>query len=245
MSTTAQILANRLNAQRSTGPRTPEGKARASKNARMHGFRSRTPSAPPLDDPAFARLLHDLRNSFQPLNPVEDGLVLRFAFATHRLDLCGAAQANILAAASDPIDGLRQAAPLLRHQSAAEMDLQRSLRTLITLRVPPRPHGRPRKNTGICTIEPKFPDPAAGHPQENTRICTNEPNLHDHQPPTATTDAAPAPDPAGPLGKIRAFAPTNPSSALWGGRPRPRQAPRPGSGPPPPRCPPHQAREAL
>jgi len=111
MATAAQILANRLNARRSTGPRTPEGKARSCQNARTHGFRSRTPSAPPLDDPAFARLLHDLRNSFQPVNPVEDGLVLRFAFATHRLDLCGTAQANILAAASDPSDGSAKPLP--------------------------------------------------------------------------------------------------------------------------------------
>ena len=34
----AQILANRRNAQKSTGPRTPEGKAVVSQNAVKHGF---------------------------------------------------------------------------------------------------------------------------------------------------------------------------------------------------------------
>ena len=33
MATDAQIQANRENAKKSTGPRTPEGKARVSKNA--------------------------------------------------------------------------------------------------------------------------------------------------------------------------------------------------------------------
>jgi hypothetical protein len=38
MATAAQIEANRLNAQHSTGPRTPEGKAISSENARKEGF---------------------------------------------------------------------------------------------------------------------------------------------------------------------------------------------------------------
>ena len=38
MATQAQIEANRLNAQRSTGPRTPDGKAAIRQNAFRHGF---------------------------------------------------------------------------------------------------------------------------------------------------------------------------------------------------------------
>ena len=41
MATTAQIQANRLNAQKSTGPRTAEGKERASQNAVKHGLLAR------------------------------------------------------------------------------------------------------------------------------------------------------------------------------------------------------------
>ncbi len=38
MSTEAQKLANRRNAQKSTGPRTPQGKAAVSQNAVKHGL---------------------------------------------------------------------------------------------------------------------------------------------------------------------------------------------------------------
>ena len=62
MATVAQILANRANARRSTGPRTPQGKARSSQNNRRYGFRSAHPeSLSPADQAELAQLLHDFR----------------------------------------------------------------------------------------------------------------------------------------------------------------------------------------
>jgi len=42
MATPAQILANQANAQRSTGPRTAQGKQASSANAKSHGLTSRS-----------------------------------------------------------------------------------------------------------------------------------------------------------------------------------------------------------
>lgn len=42
MTSPARIAANRRNAQRSTGPRTPEGKARSSQNSLRHGLSAKT-----------------------------------------------------------------------------------------------------------------------------------------------------------------------------------------------------------
>jgi len=47
-----RIAANRHNAQKSTGPRTPEGKARSSQNVRKHGL-----TRPVESDPAFAQAI--------------------------------------------------------------------------------------------------------------------------------------------------------------------------------------------
>ncbi|MGO9464840.1 MAG: hypothetical protein ACLQVF_11905 [Isosphaeraceae bacterium] len=41
MATPAEIAANQLNSRESTGPRTPEGRAKSSMNALKHGNRSR------------------------------------------------------------------------------------------------------------------------------------------------------------------------------------------------------------
>jgi hypothetical protein len=72
MSTAAQIEANRLNAQSSTGPVSPEGKAKSSLNALSHGFYSKHLLLPN-EDPAELELLRSsLIESYHP----EDGAEL-------------------------------------------------------------------------------------------------------------------------------------------------------------------------
>jgi hypothetical protein len=55
MSTARQVEANRANARKSTGPRTPQGKARASRSARRHGL-----SIPVLADSGLSKDVEDL-----------------------------------------------------------------------------------------------------------------------------------------------------------------------------------------
>jgi hypothetical protein len=67
-----QLAANRANAAKSTGPRTPEGKARSSQNARTHGFTASTFSVVRLEElDEIARLKHDLLAVYQPVNSQE------------------------------------------------------------------------------------------------------------------------------------------------------------------------------
>jgi hypothetical protein len=77
-----QLAANRANAAKSTGPRTPEGKARASQNARCHGFTAATFAVVRLEElDEIARLRADLISVYQPVNSQELFALERMAIA--------------------------------------------------------------------------------------------------------------------------------------------------------------------
>jgi hypothetical protein len=71
MATAAQIAANRLNAQNSTGPRTPEGKAASSFNALKHGLDAASIVIPGEDPAAYDALAADYHRQFHPQSAVE------------------------------------------------------------------------------------------------------------------------------------------------------------------------------
>jgi hypothetical protein len=86
IATEAQMNANRLNAQKSTGPRTPEGKAATSRNSLTHGLTANQFLILDEHSDEFIVLLNDLRESFRPVGPAEERLVLRIAANQWRLD---------------------------------------------------------------------------------------------------------------------------------------------------------------
>jgi hypothetical protein len=71
--------ANRQNALRSTGPRTPEGRAASSRNAVRHGVLSNTFVAEHENHDAFQRLLEGLVADFEPETAMESLLIERLA----------------------------------------------------------------------------------------------------------------------------------------------------------------------
>jgi hypothetical protein len=71
MPTLRQIEANRLNAQKSTGPRTPQGKAVSSQNALKSGLDAESQFVTGEDRTDFAQLQHEYIARFQPLTPEE------------------------------------------------------------------------------------------------------------------------------------------------------------------------------
>jgi hypothetical protein len=84
----AQLRANRRNAQKSTGPKTPEGKARSSKNALKHGFCSTDIFMEGEDRCEFYRFRIEMLRFTRPRNIVEEQFseqVIRGAWKLKRL----------------------------------------------------------------------------------------------------------------------------------------------------------------
>src|SRR5271166_3304627 len=76
---------NRLNSQYSTGPRTPEGKLRSSRNALRHGLTAASPVLPTEDPAAFETHRRQFLDEYQPANPTETHLVHELADTAWRL----------------------------------------------------------------------------------------------------------------------------------------------------------------
>src|SRR6266849_176619 len=71
MSTAAQITANRANAQKSTGPRSAEGKSATRFNALKHGLDAQSIIIPGEDPAEYDALVAHYRDEFRPTGPSE------------------------------------------------------------------------------------------------------------------------------------------------------------------------------
>ncbi len=143
----ARDRANRENARRSTGPRSPQGKRRAAQNARRHGVMSQAARAARRERLLAAMTLPEIA----PLAPLtaSDPDVIRLLDAVARLQLVRDAETALdaafaaqvtrarggcidPAAAPDPVDALLGEARLLaRYRSEAMSARRRALRVLI------------------------------------------------------------------------------------------------------------------
>ncbi|HEY3417792.1 MAG TPA: hypothetical protein VGM23_12985 [Armatimonadota bacterium] len=85
MPTEQQIQANRRNAQRSTGPRTPAGKYRSSKNAIKHGFYAREVLIPQEEGEDFDEFAQAMRDDLQPCGALEEVLATQVVVSAWRL----------------------------------------------------------------------------------------------------------------------------------------------------------------
>jgi len=97
MTSDKQAKANRKNALRSTGPKTPEGKAAVRLNALRHGLLSRETLLPGEDEEALLELGERLRDELQPVGELENLLVARITAAIWRLRRLGRVEAGIFA----------------------------------------------------------------------------------------------------------------------------------------------------
>jgi hypothetical protein len=105
MATTAQINANRVNAQLSPGPTSDAGKAISSKNALKTGLTGRTVLLPTEDAALYESHLASFRDRYQPVGEAEKNLVQSLADTEWRLQRIPSLEAGIYA-----IDRIDQAA---------------------------------------------------------------------------------------------------------------------------------------
>jgi hypothetical protein len=75
MASVAQLTANRANAQRSTGPRSEEGKAASRFNALTYGLEARSRVIPGENPAELESLAAAYYRQFNPVGPLEDFLV--------------------------------------------------------------------------------------------------------------------------------------------------------------------------
>ena len=93
----SRLAANRANSQLSTGPQSPEGKAKSSLNAVKTALTGRTVLLPSDDAAAYEDLVHDFFNELRPLGARECALVQSLADHAWRLDRIPALEMGIFA----------------------------------------------------------------------------------------------------------------------------------------------------
>jgi hypothetical protein len=121
MATAAQITANRANAQKSTGPRSAEGKSASRFNALKHGIDAASVVIPGEDPAEYQALADDYRRDFRPLSPSEIfhvDTMLRADWLKRRLQLVEADLYRTLLAETP---GASLAAALLSDSPAAKL----------------------------------------------------------------------------------------------------------------------------
>ena len=120
MTSERQKAANRANALRSTGPKTPEGKGAVHLNALRHGLLARDVVLPEEDADAFKDLFNQVRAHLTPVGPIEEFLADRAIQSMWKLQRAARAEIALL---HSRIDGLKadSVAPQVGYQEFTDL----------------------------------------------------------------------------------------------------------------------------
>jgi len=110
MSTEAQIRANRLNAQKSTGPRTSDGRAAVSQNAVKHGLLTRQDVISSESQADFNLYRDRMLTELAPASPMESVLAERIVSLSWRLKRAGRIQNQTI----DALNARNTSSPLTK-----------------------------------------------------------------------------------------------------------------------------------
>ena len=122
MATLKQFEANRRNAQKSTGLKTPEGKAAVSMNALRHGLRARSVVLPGENREEFTQLCDDLEVEWHPQSRTEQFYVEQMAVSQWKLIRMEVGEVNLF----KDTDNAKGQLPLLDRLWQAQCRLERS-----------------------------------------------------------------------------------------------------------------------
>lgn len=130
----AQIDANRANAQLSTGPVTPEGKAASSQNARKHGLTAaRVILQSDADREAFFTLESELRDQLQPAGRIEELYFAQILVSSWQIERCDQLHVELAETGTDPLLDATQSTIVKRIEAyyrRNERSLARAMRQL-------------------------------------------------------------------------------------------------------------------
>jgi hypothetical protein len=119
----------------STGPKTPEGKARSSQNALKHGFTSKNTIIPPGMEEEFDQLVEGYANDIRPAGAIEETLfrqLVRSAWNIKRIEI---RQAELASDDYDPLTAPdnKEFDRLERYHARYQGNLRSTLRELRAL----------------------------------------------------------------------------------------------------------------
>ena len=116
MSTDAQINANRENAQLSTGPTSPEGKAVSSRNAITHACTAQKAVILAGEQSEYEKMKAGLKTDLHPLGQLQVELFETMVLATWNQRRCRLAEIKVMAQCEQGVD------PLLDPDKAKQLD---------------------------------------------------------------------------------------------------------------------------
>jgi hypothetical protein len=133
MASEARVLANRANAQHSTGPRTPEGKAAVARNAVRHGLTSRDLVIREDEREEFEALQSSLYDEVQPYSALQSVLFEQLLAAAWNLRRVRRLEAELFDGVKDPMVS-EELEPKLerldRYRARFERTLHRTMKEL-------------------------------------------------------------------------------------------------------------------
>src|SRR5437879_6515816 len=123
--------ANAANAQHSTGPRTPEGRARSSQNARTHGLTARDVLIAPDEREEFEELLNDYQMDVQPQGAAQQSLFDDLVAAAWNLRRMEVRACSDTTRTAEQLE--KELDRLVRYKTCIERTFHRSLKELKAL----------------------------------------------------------------------------------------------------------------